>query len=148
MTLFDQSEIDALLATASADQTARVWELDTGRERVRVEHKDRVSAVAFNPAGTHLATSSWDGTVRLWALDRNEETARLTHTDRVHTLAFSADGTYLASASWDEATVALRPLTPEKLVQAACRRVPRPLSEAEWARYLGDRTYRQSCEGR
>jgi hypothetical protein len=39
------------LATASADDTARVWEVDTGREVSRLTHDDFVTSVAFSPDG-------------------------------------------------------------------------------------------------
>jgi WD40 repeat protein len=38
-----------LLATASWDATARVWEVASGKERARVNHNDHVVAVAFSP---------------------------------------------------------------------------------------------------
>jgi TIR domain-containing protein/WD40 domain-containing protein len=59
-----------LLATASDDLTARVWEVASGRERLRVTHDRSVEAVAFSPDGSLLATASDDGSARVWALDR------------------------------------------------------------------------------
>src|SRR5262249_52713974 len=53
--------------TASADQTARLWDVTTGRERRVLEgHIGDVNAVAFSSDGRMLATCSSDTTVLLW----------------------------------------------------------------------------------
>ena len=40
-----------LLATASADQTARIWDTTTGEERIRFHHDDGVTAAERHGAG-------------------------------------------------------------------------------------------------
>ena len=55
------------LATASDDETVRLWDPTTGQTTATLTgHTDRVNAVAWSPDGTRLATASDDGTVRLW----------------------------------------------------------------------------------
>ena len=47
------------LATASGDQTAKVWDVASGREVLTLTgHTDAVHGVAFSPDGTRLATAS------------------------------------------------------------------------------------------
>ena len=60
-----------LLATASADQTVRLWDTATGQPHgpPLTGHTDAVWAVAFSPDGHLLATASADQTVRLWKPD-------------------------------------------------------------------------------
>lgn len=65
------------LATASKDGTARVWEIASGLEVVRVNHEAIVSAVAFSPDGKYLATASEDGTARMWEITSGQQVARL-----------------------------------------------------------------------
>ena len=56
-----------LLATASADGTARLWDPATGEHlRTLTGHTSRVCGVAFSPDGRLLATASVDNTARLW----------------------------------------------------------------------------------
>ena len=56
-----------LVASASWDNTVRLWEAATGTCRSTLEgHSDYVSAIAFSPDGQLVASASWDKTVRLW----------------------------------------------------------------------------------
>src|SRR5947207_659506 len=55
------------LASASRDNTIRLWEARSGALLCTLrEHTDAVSAVAFSPDGKHLASASRDNTIRLW----------------------------------------------------------------------------------
>jgi WD40 repeat protein len=64
-----------MLATASADGTARLWEVP-GCTPVSTltGHTSSVNAVAFSPDGAMLATASADGTAQLWG-DQQPERA-------------------------------------------------------------------------
>ena len=56
-----------LLATASTDRTARLWDPATGEcLRTLTGHAEAVYGVAFSPDGRLLATASTDSTARLW----------------------------------------------------------------------------------
>ncbi|KAK0739040.1 hypothetical protein B0T21DRAFT_307466 [Apiosordaria backusii] len=96
------------LASASGDETVRLWDVATGEHRRTLEGHDHwVTAVAFSPDGTTLASASDDKTVRLWDVATGEHRRTLEgHGDSVTAVAFSPDGTTLASAS-DDKTVRL-----------------------------------------
>jgi WD40 repeat protein len=95
-----------LFATASADDTARVWEAATGKRLGELKgHRKHVRGVAFSPDGRHVATASEDGTARLWHVASSTEIAELSgHTRGVHRVAFSPDGRRLVTGS-DDRTV-------------------------------------------
>ena len=60
-----------LVATASDDRTARLWETATGQEvGVLTGHTSGVYGVAFSPDGRLVATASGDRTARLWDLEK------------------------------------------------------------------------------
>ncbi len=89
------------LATASEDNTVRVWDVTTGKEVAKLNHGNRVRALAFSPDGQYLATASDDNTARVWAPITGKEVAKLALGNRVNAVAFSPDGKYLATGSDD-----------------------------------------------
>lgn len=61
----------SLLASASRDQTARIWSWPQGELVAElVGHDNWVSHCVFSHDGRYLATGSWDQTVRIWDLTR------------------------------------------------------------------------------
>ncbi len=92
------------LASASTDQTVKVWDAATGRATFTLKgHTREVTSVAFSADGKRLASAGGDQTVKVW--DATSGQAMLTwkmHTDVVRSVAFSADGKRLASASDDQ----------------------------------------------
>jgi WD40 repeat protein len=95
----------AILATGSADGTARLWNPSdpTADPVVLPGHESVVHAVAFSPDGTTLATGSLDGPARLWDLTALEAAPLVLHGHEggVLSVAFSPDGTTLATGSTD-----------------------------------------------
>ncbi|KAK0512560.1 hypothetical protein JMJ35_004577 [Cladonia borealis] len=92
------------LASASWDNTVRLWDTSTGTALQTLKgHLDNVNAVAFSKDGKQLASASDDTTVRLWDIDIGAILQTLKgHLDCVLTVAFSPDGKHLASASCDK----------------------------------------------
>ncbi|PHH66754.1 hypothetical protein CDD81_5886 [Ophiocordyceps australis] len=57
----------SLLATGSGDNTARIWDTETGTPKYTLSgHTHWVLCVAWSPDGMQLATGSMDKSVRLW----------------------------------------------------------------------------------
>jgi WD40 repeat protein len=92
-----------ILATASRDKTAKLWEVVTGRELKSFKgHTAFLTSVRFSPDGRKLATGSEDRSVKLWDVLSGRELASLKgHTAEIVSLSFSANGRQLATASLD-----------------------------------------------
>ena len=55
------------LASASDDQTVKIWDSATGKELFSLKgHAGGVRSVAFSPDGQRLASASLDQTVKIW----------------------------------------------------------------------------------
>ena len=102
-----------LVASASYDNTVRLWDSATGAALQTLEgHLYSVDAVAFSPDGRLVASASKDSTVRLWDSTTGAVLQTLKgHSGSVNAVAFSLDGRLVASASndstvrlWDSAT--------------------------------------------
>jgi len=102
------------VASASLDQTVKVWDTATGQElRSLKGHTKSVQSVVFSPDSQRLASASWDGTVKVWDAASGREVLSLKgHTmEEGHCVAFSPEGQRLAATSadrtvkiWDAAT--------------------------------------------
>jgi len=97
------------LATASRDQTVRVWNLTAERPGLTSlqlrGHDGAVGALAFNPHSAWLYSGSADATARRWKLDLDERTLYTMvlagPLDAVRAVDVSADGHWLAAGSED-----------------------------------------------
>ncbi len=88
------------LATAGGDGTARLWDLASGQEALRLDDAGPVAALAFAPDGRSLATATDVGTVRVWQMPTGRELFRIGRDGAVQALSFSPDGKELAIGDW------------------------------------------------
>ncbi|MEL7357351.1 MAG: caspase family protein [Cyanobacteria bacterium J06560_6] len=63
--------------TASADGSAIVWDVDTGRAITGLNHSAEVLAASFSPDGRLIATASKDGTAKVGGTDSAELAQRV-----------------------------------------------------------------------
>jgi WD40 repeat protein len=109
------------LASASADNTIRLWDPPSGRTlRTLSGHSDTVLSVAWSPDGKTLASGSADKTVRLWdATDGRLLRILRGHAGMIRVVAWNPDGKTLASASADQTVRLWNPANgrPERMLR-------------------------------
>jgi WD40 repeat protein len=99
------------LASASWDETAKVWDAETGQEILTLKHADIVWSVAYSPDDRYIVTGSggygpnmerFTAEVKLWDAKTGKEIRTLNgHSGEVVSVAFSPDGKRIVSGSRD-----------------------------------------------
>lgn len=96
------------LASASRDNTVKLWSIETGKELFTLKQgsgrwgKTEVYSVAYSPDGEVLAAASKEGIIKLWDPMTGDKIRTLKgHEDWVLYVTYSPDGYTLASASRD-----------------------------------------------
>ena len=94
---------DRYVLTGSRDHTAKLWEVNTGREvRAFSGHSQTVRSVAFSPDGRYVLTGSEDRTAKLWEANTGRMVRTFSgHSNTVNSVAFSLDGRYVLTSSQD-----------------------------------------------
>jgi WD40 repeat protein len=96
-----------LLASGSADETVRLWNVPEGVPGPVLQHTCDVLCVAFSPVVGVLATTTGFGEwmIRLYNVDGVEPRLLhklLGHTNAIHSVAFSPNGSHLISGSYNQ----------------------------------------------
>jgi WD40 repeat protein len=103
----------AMLASASSDNSLRLWDCATGRELAKLSlHADAVNACAFSPDGSFIASASSDSRLIVWDVATKTRRLELSgHVGPVVDCAVFPDGQRIVSVgddgfliTWDAAT--------------------------------------------
>jgi cytochrome c len=89
----------ATLASASWDQTVRLWPLAGGVPRVLDGHTQNVNGVAFAPDGRTLVSVSYDQSVRIWPLSGSSAPTVVAMPSPLNAVAVGGDGEVVAGGA-------------------------------------------------
>ena len=97
------------ILTGSVDNTAILWDTETGRQiRAFEGHTNSVGSVAFSPDGERILTGSGDGTAILWDTETGRKIRTFEgYTGWISSVAFSPDGRRILTGSWDRTAILL-----------------------------------------
>ncbi|RKZ80390.1 MAG: hypothetical protein DRR19_23675, partial [Candidatus Parabeggiatoa sp. nov. 1] len=100
-----------LLASASLDGTAKVWQPTAGQLQAQYTftgHSDGIHAVAFSPDNQMLATAGYDGGIGLFRIGTAQKRViKKAHAGKVASVAFDNSGTRLLSSGMFDLTLRL-----------------------------------------
>ena len=111
----DISPDGRLLVTGSWDQSAKIWNTETGQAIRKLDglHQGFINSVEFSPDGSTILTASDDGTARLWDVNSGAplETVIKVHDTRVRHASYNRLGTKILTTAnnktaqiWDAST--------------------------------------------
>ncbi|WP_375471012.1 ribosome assembly protein 4 [uncultured Nostoc sp.] len=90
------------IVTASADKTARVWDI-SGKQIAELKgHTQPVNSASFSLDGKRIVTASADNTARVWDISGKQIAELKGHTQPVNSASFSPDGKRIVTASADK----------------------------------------------
>ncbi|WP_035987858.1 serine/threonine-protein kinase [Leptolyngbya sp. KIOST-1] len=100
------------LISASADDTVRIWDVETGTLRHTLEHPNVVNAIATTTDQTTLISAGDDRTIRFWSLPDGRPLGQIdnAHGTTVRALEVDRSGRILVSAD-SAGTIQFWPLT-------------------------------------
>ena len=55
-----------VLASTSLDYSVKIWNVETGKDEITLQHNDFVTSISFNYNGSLLATCARDKKLRIW----------------------------------------------------------------------------------
>ena len=100
----------ARLLTSSYDNTARLWDLQSGQSQVFQGHEWWVWCAAFSPDEQRIVTACQDGSAMVWSVATAQPGSPfLGHTGPVYTAAFSPDGKRVATGGYDKRILVWEP---------------------------------------
>ena len=98
----DISSDGKLLAYAArGDNSAHVWNVETGRQILELKHDSPAAVVSFSADGTKLGTGSYDETARVWELPSGRELERASIGGGGEVVSFSPDSSRFAAGGME-----------------------------------------------
>jgi WD40 repeat protein len=142
------SQDENYVASIDQDGWIGVWTTKDGREITNIKHDEHISEakINFSPDSKYIITA-FGNKAQIWEVTTGEEVARREHEEgALWEAIFSPDGKYLATAGTDT-TAKIWLWHPQDLIDEACARLQKNLTQEEWRQYVKDEiAYETTCE--
>jgi WD40 repeat protein len=98
------------ILTTQGGNTARVWDAETGKSLLNLEHEAKVDQASWSPGGNYILTVSTYRTARVWDAATGARLEILTHAGEVHQASWGQDDSQIMTVGpegvkvWDTAT--------------------------------------------
>ncbi len=138
------------VVTVSQDNAVRFWDDTTGELLDRFFVDSQIRAIEISADGSKLAVTGEDSIARVWEIVADgdnislTEVSRVVHLDIINDVVFGDNGHMIATAS-DDGTVLLSLLIPDELIEKACSRLTRNLTQLEWGQFFEGEIYELTC---
>ncbi len=91
------------VVSSSRDKTAKLWDLQTGREvRSFLGHQASVTSTAISPDMKFLISGSNDKTIKIWDLVTGKESRSIVTTDYISSVAFDPRGRFFVYGGYND----------------------------------------------
>jgi len=112
--------MDGRVVTGSADDTAKVWDAESGRELLTLRgHNGSVGSAVFSPDGRRILTEGSDGAAKFWDAENGRQLLTLKgDTMRLEywvAAAISRDGRRIATGGDDNTAAVWMAASPEEV---------------------------------
>ncbi len=93
-----------ILASASADNTIKLWQIETGRLITTLSgHTSSVNSIVFSQDQKLLISGGEDKSIKIWDVKNYSLLSTITaHNDGIKTITISPNNKYIASAGYDQ----------------------------------------------
>ncbi|MCX6147676.1 MAG: T9SS type A sorting domain-containing protein [Candidatus Kapabacteria bacterium] len=100
----DISQDGNIIVTGSSDNTAKIWDVVTGKEiHSLTGHTSWLNSVAISQDGSKIVTGSGDNTAKIWDVNTGKVIRTLIgHSDHVYGVAISVEGNKIVTGSRDK----------------------------------------------
>ena len=91
------------IASASWDNTVKLWDAEKGELINTLKHKDAVNTIVFSPDNLTLISGTEDNNIYIWDISAKPKIVKVLteHTDSIKAVTVSPNGEIIASAGYD-----------------------------------------------
>ena len=135
----------ALILTSSQSGYATVWDSRGGISGFKAPHNTGVVKALWNSNDSHIATADVEGTVTVWDTRSWEPLFSVERGHKIAFLLWNPDDSRLIAID-EDSTASVLFARLDELIDYACSRTGRNMSQDEWSRYMSEQgVYARTC---